>query len=44
MMGPARFSLTRLLAIVKKEFIQIRRDRLTFAMLVGIPLDRKSVV
>lgn len=38
MMSPARFSLTRLLAIVKKEFIQIRRDRLTFAMLVGIPL------
>lgn len=32
------FSLTRLWAIVKKEFIQIRRDRLTFAMLVGVPL------
>ncbi|MDR3410159.1 MAG: ABC transporter permease [Formivibrio sp.] len=33
-----RFSMARLLAIVKKEFIQIRRDRLTFAMLVGVPL------
>ncbi len=33
-----RFSVTRLLAVVKKEFIQIRRDRLTFAMLVGVPL------
>ena len=32
------FSLTRLIAVVKKEFIQIRRDRLTFAMMVGIPL------
>ncbi len=32
------FSLTRLLAVVKKELIQIRRDRLTFAMLVGVPL------
>lgn len=34
----ARFSLARLWAIVRKEFIQIRRDRLTFAMMVGIPL------
>lgn len=32
------FSVVRLLAIVKKEFIQIRRDRLTFAMLMGIPM------
>lgn len=32
------FSLIRLWAVVKKEFIQIRRDRLTFAMLVGVPL------
>ena len=32
------FSLVRLLAIVKKEFIQIRRDRMTLAMLMGIPL------
>lgn len=33
-----RFSFVRLWAVVKKEFIQIRRDRLTFAMLVGVPL------
>lgn len=33
-----RFSFTRLWAVVMKEFIQIRRDRLTFAMLIGIPL------
>ena len=33
-----RFSLARLWAIVIKEFIQLRRDRLTFAMMVGIPI------
>jgi len=33
-----RFSIARLGAILVKEFIQMRRDRLTFAMLVGIPL------
>lgn len=33
-----RFSFSRLWAVVKKEFIQIRRDRLTFAMMVGVPL------
>lgn len=32
------FSKTRLMAIIRKEFIQIKRDRLTFAMLIGIPL------
>lgn len=32
------FSLTRFSAIVAKEFIQMRRDRLTFAMVLGIPL------
>ncbi|HEX7971802.1 MAG TPA: ABC transporter permease [Thiobacillus sp.] len=32
------FSLTRFVAVVVKEFIQMRRDRLTFGMLVGIPL------
>lgn len=31
-------SLPRLWAIVGKEFIQLRRDRLTFAMMIGIPL------
>lgn len=32
------FSLPRLWAMIVKEFIQMRRDRLTFAMMVGIPL------
>lgn len=32
------FSFARLLAVFYKEFIQMRRDRLTFAMMVGIPL------
>lgn len=32
------FSFQRLNAIFIKEFLQLRRDRLTFAMLVGIPL------
>jgi ABC-2 type transport system permease protein len=31
-------SLSRILAILMKEFIQMRRDRLTFAMMIGIPL------
>jgi ABC-2 type transport system permease protein len=32
------FSFSRLWAMIVKEFIQMRRDRLTFAMMVGIPL------
>lgn len=32
------FNLRRFWAIVVKEFIQMRRDRLTFGMMVGIPL------
>jgi ABC-2 type transport system permease protein len=32
------FSLARLWAIVLKEFVQMRRDRLTFGMMIGIPL------
>ncbi|MES2366751.1 MAG: ABC transporter permease [Pseudomonadota bacterium] len=31
-------SLHRFWAIVAKEFIQLRRDRITFAMMVGIPV------
>ena len=34
----ARFTLHRFLAMVGKEFIQMRRDRLTFAMMIGIPI------
>jgi len=32
------FSFPRFLAMAVKEFIQMRRDRLTFAMMIGIPL------
>jgi len=32
------FSLRRFFAVVAKEFVQMRRDRLTFAMMVGIPI------
>jgi len=32
------FNLRRLAAIIRKEFVQMRRDRLTFGMMVGIPL------
>jgi ABC-2 type transport system permease protein len=33
-----QFSMERFKGIVLKEFIQMRRDRLTFAMMLGIPL------
>lgn len=32
------FNFARFVAIVRKEFIQMRRDRLTFAMMFGIPI------
>src|SRR6266446_7923171 len=32
------FSAARLWGIIVKEFIQMRRDRLTFAMMLGIPV------
>jgi ABC-2 type transport system permease protein len=32
------FSLARVRAIALKEFVQMRRDRLTFGMIVGIPI------
>jgi ABC-2 type transport system permease protein len=31
-------SLTRIFAVLRKEFLQLSRDRLTFGMIVGIPL------
>jgi ABC-2 type transport system permease protein len=37
MMRPS-FSLTRFWAVLVKEFAQMRRDRLTFGMIIGIPL------
>ncbi|MHB9138326.1 MAG: ABC transporter permease [Victivallaceae bacterium] len=38
MSGLTGFSFKRFAAIVIKEFIQMRRDRMTFAMMVGIPV------
>lgn len=32
------FSLSRWIGIIVKEFIQLKRDRLTFGMIVGIPV------
>lgn len=37
-MTSAGFSWSRVRAVLVKEFIQMRRDRLTFAMIVGIPI------
>lgn len=37
-MSRPAFALGRLLAMMLKEFIQMKRDRLTFAMMVGIPV------
>jgi ABC-2 type transport system permease protein len=33
-----RFSWSRWVGIIVKEFIQLRRDRLTFGMIIGIPV------
>lgn len=38
-----RFSLARLWAMIVKEFIQMARDRLTFAMILGIPVMQLTV-
>ena len=32
------FSLARFRAVLVKEFIQMRRDRITFAMMIGVPI------
>ncbi len=32
------FSVTRLYALLAKEVVQMRRDRITFAMMLGVPL------
>ncbi len=34
----SRFSLSRVLAMMIKEFIQLKRDRMTFAMILAIPV------
>ena len=38
-----RFAWHRLLAVMLKELIQLRRDRLTFAMMVGIPIIQMTL-
>ena len=37
-MAATRLSWSRWVGIIVKEFIQLRRDRLTFGMIVGIPI------
>jgi len=32
------FRMHRFLAVLTKEFVQMRRDRLTFAMMIGVPI------
>jgi ABC-2 type transport system permease protein len=39
----AGFSLARWWAIVRKEFLQLVRDRITFAMIVGIPVIQMAL-
>ncbi len=34
----ARFSIRRVIAVLLKEFVQIRRDRITLAMVLGVPV------
>ncbi len=38
MIRARRFSLRRLRSLIVKEVIQMRRDRITFAMMLGVPL------
>ncbi len=39
----AAFSAARWWGIVRKEFLQLRRDRITFAMIVGIPIMQMAL-
>src|SRR3954469_9711120 len=34
----SRFSTTRVFAVMAKEFVQLTRDRLTYAMLLAVPV------
>ena len=43
MNGRQRFSGARWWAVVLKEFTQLKRDRLTFAMIVGIPIMQMTL-
>jgi ABC-2 type transport system permease protein len=42
-MNGIRFSPARWWSIVLKEFLQLRRDRLTFAMIIAIPIVQTSL-
>ena len=33
------FSLARVMAVLTKEFVQLRRDRSTYAMILAVPVD-----
>lgn len=33
-----RFSPSRLVAVLTKEFVQMRRDKITFVMMIGVPI------
>ena len=37
------FSLARWWSIVRKEFLQLRRDRVTFAMMIGLPIIQMTL-
>jgi ABC-2 type transport system permease protein len=39
----AEFSVARWWAIVRKEFLQLRRDRITFAMIIAIPIIQMTL-
>jgi ABC-2 type transport system permease protein len=43
MSGRNGFSVGRWWSIVRKEFLQLRRDRVTFAMIVGIPIIQMAL-
>ena len=39
----ARFSFARWWAVVLKEFLQLRRDRITFGMIIGVPIIQMTL-
>jgi ABC-2 type transport system permease protein len=43
MTGDSVFSIARWWGIVRKEFLQLRRDRVTFAMIVGVPIIQMAL-
>jgi len=38
-----RFSVARWWGVARKEFLQLRRDRVTFAMIIGIPIIQMTL-